>query len=199
MKRNVTPTSLFWWELVRYHLFTPKYGGGKRWLSWTQIFSPFFKSFKASFAVQSAVAYVYVSRWLWYFCCEVVSENVRFSTAAHIVHNEALSLSASNENFLRFLVASEELFNVVDLLDILLWQTQLQHCCWWGATAYAYGLSFAVVGPLLLASMTLWFLWIHLATWMHIKRPRQLAILEVDLRKPQNMWMTTYLEAKSQH
>ena len=31
---------------------------------------------------------------------EVVSENVRFSsTAAHIVHNEALSLSASNENF----------------------------------------------------------------------------------------------------
>ena len=55
---------------------------------------------------------------------EVVSENVRFSsTAAHIVHNEALSLSASNENFLRFLVASEELFNVVDLvLDVLLWQ-----------------------------------------------------------------------------
>ena len=35
---------------------------------------------------------------------EVVFETVRFSsTAAHIVHNEALSLSASNENFLRFL------------------------------------------------------------------------------------------------
>ena len=92
---------------------------------------------------------------------EVVSENVRFSsTAAHIVHNEALSLSASNENFLRFLVASEELFNVVDLvLDILLWQRPaitallLMMC----NCICLYGLSFAVVGPLLLASMTLWF------------------------------------------
>lgn len=92
---------------------------------------------------------------------EVVSENVRYSSAAaHIVHNEALSLSTSNENFLRFLVASEELFNVVDLaLDILLWQRPaitallLMMC----NCICLYGLSFAVVGPLLVASMTLWF------------------------------------------
>eukprot|EP00943_MAST-04B_sp_MAST-4B-sp1_P005554 g5554.t1 len=92
---------------------------------------------------------------------EVVSENVRFSShAADIVHNESLSLSASNENFLRFIVASEEMFNVVDLvLDVLLWQrpaitTLLLIIC---NCLCLYGLSFAVVGPLLLACSTLWF------------------------------------------
>ena len=134
---------------------------------------------------------------------EVVSENVRFSsTAAHIVHNEALSLSASNENFLRFLVASEELFNVVDLvLDVLLWQRPaitallLMMC----NCICLYGLSFAVVGPLLLASMTLWF-FVNPFSYLNAhKRDREENAGDTGsrLKKTQNMWMTTYLEVKS--
>ena len=92
---------------------------------------------------------------------EVVSENVRFSSkAAAIVHNESLSLSVSNQNFLRFIVASEEMFNAMDLiLAILLWQKPaittlllmiINILC-------LYGLEFAVVGPLSLTAITLWF------------------------------------------